>query len=117
MTAHVVYPVVSMAWHWHVWLCPYTVVLVTFMHRMQEVQRYCHDCCAAAKPLHAGSVVMRDFRIPNVLTRNGAEGSYVISDLEFAGPDKHPWTLDYLQGWDHHTLNQVILVMRSYNLT
>ncbi|KAL0056409.1 hypothetical protein WJX82_011028 [Trebouxia sp. C0006] len=55
---------------------------------------------------HAGSVVMRDFRIPNVLTRNGAEGSYVISDLEFAGPDKHPWTLDYLQGWDHHTLNQ-----------
>ncbi len=84
---------------------------------MQEVQRYCHDCCAAAKPLHAGSVVMRDFRIPNVLTRNGAEGSYVISDLEFAGPDKHPWTLDYLQGWDHHTLNQVILVMRSHNLT
>ncbi len=60
---------------------------------------------------------MRDFRIPNVLTRNGAEGSYVIIDLEFAGPDKHPWTLDYLQDWDHHTLNQVILVMRSYNLT
>jgi len=49
---------------------------------MQEVQRYCHDCCAAAKALHAGSVVMRDFRIPNVLTRNGAEGSYVIVDLE-----------------------------------
>ena len=60
---------------------------------------------------------MRDFRIPNVLTHNGAEGSYVIVDLEFAGPDKHPWTLDYLQDWDHHTLNQVKLVMRSYNLT
>ncbi len=55
---------------------------------------------------------MRDFRIPNVLTRNGAEGSYVISDLEFAGPDKHPWTLKHLQDWDDHTLNQVNLVMR-----
>ena len=59
---------------------------------------------------------MRDFRIPNVLTRNGAEGKYVIVDLEFAGPDKHPWTLEYLQDWDDHTLNQVNLVMHSYNL-
>ena len=83
---------------------------------MQELQGYCHDCCAGAKALHAVSVVMRDFRIPNVLTRNGAEGKYVIVDLEFAGPDKHPWTLEYLQDWDDHTLNQVSLVMHSYNL-
>ena len=84
---------------------------------MQAVQGYCHDCCTGAKALHADSVVMRDFRIPNVLTRNGAEGNYVIVDLEFAGPDKHPWTLEHLQDWDDHTLNQVKLVMHSYNLT
>ncbi|KAL3131377.1 hypothetical protein ABBQ38_007692 [Trebouxia sp. C0009 RCD-2024] len=73
---------------------------------MQEVQGYCQDCCAGAEALHAASVVMRDFRSPNVLTRNGAEGKYVTVDLEFAGPNKHPWTLDWLQGWDDHTLNQ-----------
>ncbi|KAL3151520.1 hypothetical protein ABBQ38_012518 [Trebouxia sp. C0009 RCD-2024] len=73
---------------------------------MQEVQGYCQDCCAGAEALHAALVVMRDFRSPNVLTRNGAEGKYVIVDLEFAGPNKHPWTLDWLQGWDDHTLNQ-----------
>ncbi|DBA74305.1 TPA: hypothetical protein ACH3X1_011080 [Trebouxia sp. C0004] len=73
---------------------------------MQEVQGYCQDCCAGAEALHAASVVMRDFRSPNLLTCNGAEGKYVIVDLEFAGPNKHPWTLDCLQGWDEHTLNQ-----------
>ncbi|KAL0018021.1 hypothetical protein WJX77_002696 [Trebouxia sp. C0004] len=34
------------------------------------------------------------------------QDKYVIVDLEFAGPDKHPWTLEYLQDWDDHTLNQ-----------
>ena len=91
----------------------YIVVCITSMHhafQMQEVQGYCQDCCAGAEALHAASVVMRDFRSPNVLTRNGAEGRYVIVDLEFAGPNKHPWTLDPLQGWDDHTLNQVSLI-------
>lgn len=91
----------------------YIVHRITSMHhafQMQEVQGYCQDCCAGAEALHAASVVMRDFRSPNVLTRNGAEGKYVIVDLEFAGPNKHPWTLDWLQGWDDHTLNQVSLI-------
>ena len=91
----------------------YTVHRITSMHhafQMQEVQGYCQDCCAGAEALHAASVVMRDFRSPNVLTRNGAEGKCVIVDLEFAGPNKHPWTLDWLQGWDDHTLNQVSLI-------
>ncbi len=82
---------------------------------MQEVQGYCQDCCAGAGALHASSVVMRDFRSPNVLTCNGAEGKYVIVDLEFAGPSKHPWTLDRLQGWDNDTLNQVKPHMASCN--
>ncbi|DBA96159.1 TPA: hypothetical protein ACH3X1_015641 [Trebouxia sp. C0004] len=56
---------------------PYQVILESYGPQgnpmtMQEVQGYCHDCCAAAKALHAFSVVMRDYRIPNVLTRNGA---------------------------------------------
>ena len=58
---------------------------------------------------------MRDFRSPNVLTRNEAEGKYVTVDLEFAGLNKHPWTLDWLQGWDDHTLNQVTSHMASCN--
>ena len=93
----------------------YIVHRITSMLQMQEVQGYCQDCCAGAEALHAASVVMRDFRRPNVLTRNGAEGKYVIVDLEFAGPNKHPWTLDCLQGWDDHTLNQVRPHMASCN--
>ncbi len=83
---------------------------------MQEVQCYCQDCCSGAEALHAASVVMRDFRSPNVLTRNGAEGKYVIVDLEFAGPDKHLWTLECLQDWDDHTLNQVKPFLGLYGL-
>ena len=52
-----------------------------FMHhvfQMQEVQGYCQDCCAGAEALHAASVVMRDFRSPNVLTRHGAEGMLLL---------------------------------------
>lgn len=42
------------------------------------------DCCAAAAALHAENVVMRAFRLPNVLTRRGVEGEYVVVDMEYA---------------------------------
>ncbi|KAL3147880.1 hypothetical protein ABBQ32_002601 [Trebouxia sp. C0010 RCD-2024] len=71
-----------------------------------EIQRLSHDCCAAAAALHAEGVVMRDFRLPNVLTRHGVEGDYVVVDMEYAGPDCTEWSLDLLDKWDASTLNQ-----------
>lgn len=50
---------------------------------------------------------MRDFRLPNVLTRHGVEGDYVVVDMEYAGPDCTEWSLDLLDKWDASTLNQV----------
>ena len=50
---------------------------------------------------------MRDFRLPNVLTRHGIEGDYVVVDMEYAGPDCAEWSLGPLDKWDVHTLNQV----------
>ncbi len=50
---------------------------------------------------------MRDFRLPNVLTRHGIEGDYVVVDMEYAGPDCTEWSLDPLDKWDANTLNQV----------
>ena len=49
---------------------------------------------------------MRDFRLPNVLTRHGIEGDCVV-DMEYAGPDCTEWSLDLLDKWDAGTLNQV----------
>ncbi|KAL3151108.1 hypothetical protein ABBQ38_012975 [Trebouxia sp. C0009 RCD-2024] len=71
-----------------------------------EIHRLSHDCCAAAAALHAEGVVMRDFRLPNVLTRHGFEGEYVVVDMEYAGPDCTEWSLDLLDKWDAGTLNQ-----------
>ena len=50
---------------------------------------------------------MRDFRLPNVLTRHGVEGDYVVVDMEYAGPDCTEWSLGLLDKWDASTLNQV----------
>lgn len=50
---------------------------------------------------------MRDFRLPNVLTRHGIEGDYVVVDMEYAGPDCTEWSVDPLDKWDAGTLNQV----------
>ena len=50
---------------------------------------------------------MRDFRLPNVLTRHGVKGDYVVVDMEYAGPDCTEWSLDLLDKWDASTLNQV----------
>lgn len=50
---------------------------------------------------------MRDFRLPNVLTRHGAEGDYVVVDMECAGPDCTEWSLNLLDKWDANTLNEV----------
>ena len=50
---------------------------------------------------------MHDFRLPNVLTRHGIEGDYVVVDMEYAGPDCTEWSLDLLDKWDAGTLNQV----------
>ena len=52
---------------------------------------------------------MRDFRLPNVLTRYGSEGDYVVVDMEYAGPDCTEWSLELLDKWDAGTLNQVSL--------
>ncbi|KAL3155475.1 hypothetical protein ABBQ38_011029 [Trebouxia sp. C0009 RCD-2024] len=71
-----------------------------------DIQRLSHDCCAAAAALHAEDVVMRDFRLPNVLSRHGIEGDYVVVDMEYAGPDCTEWSLDPLDTWDAGTLNQ-----------
>ena len=67
----------------------------------------CRDCCAAAAALHAENVVMRDFRLSNVLTRHGVEGDYVVVDMECAGPDCTEWSLNLLDEWDADTLNEV----------
>lgn len=74
---------------------------------LQDIQSLSRDCCAAAAALHAEDVVMRDFRLPNVLTRNGVEGDYVVVDMEYAGPDCTEWSLDLLDKWDAETLNEV----------
>ncbi len=50
---------------------------------------------------------MHDFRLPNVLTRHGVEGEYVVVDMECAGPDCTEWSLDLLDKWSASTLNQV----------
>ncbi len=51
---------------------------------------------------------MRDFRLPNVLTRAGKEGDYVVIDLEYAGPTGQPWNqASALTGWDNNTLTMV----------
>jgi len=51
---------------------------------------------------------MRDFRLPNVLTRAGQEGDYVVIDLEYAGPSGQPWNQESgLAGWDDNTLTMV----------
>ena len=71
------------------------------------IQRLSHDCCAAAAALHAEGVVMRDFRLPNVLTRHGVGGDYVVVDMEYAGPDCTEWSLGLLDKWDASTLIQV----------
>ena len=74
---------------------------------VQDDQRLTHDCCQAAEALHSASVVMRDFRLPNIVTRNGVEGDSVVIKLESAEPDKHLWLIEPLQDWDDQTLNQV----------
>lgn len=73
---------------------------------MQDDQRLTHDCCQEAEALHSASVVMRDFRLPNIVTRNGVEGDSVVIKLESAEPDKHLWLIEPLQDWDDQTLNQ-----------
>ena len=48
-----------------------------------------------------------DFRLPNVLTRAGQEGDYVV-DLEYAGLNGQPWNQESgLAGWDDNTLTMV----------
>lgn len=50
---------------------------------------------------------MRDFRQPNVLTRDiGQEGAYVTIDFEFAGMANVYWTGPWLADWDDQTLEQ-----------
>ncbi|DBB09782.1 TPA: hypothetical protein ACH3X3_001411 [Trebouxia sp. C0006] len=78
---------------------------------LQDIHSLCRDCCGAAAALHAENVVMRDFRLPNVLTRHGAEGDYVVVDMECAGPDCTEWSLNLLDKWDANTLNE----MRQYD--
>ena len=51
--------------------------------------------------------VMRDFRQPNVLTRDcGQEGAYVTIDFEYAGLANTTWTGPKLADWDEYTLDQ-----------
>ena len=50
---------------------------------------------------------MRDFRLPNVLTRAGVEGDCVVVDLEYAGPTGQPWDPLLLTDWDGKTLTVV----------
>ena len=58
---------------------------------------------------------MRDFRLPNVLTRAGVEGDYVVVDLEYAGPTGQPWDPVLLTDWDGNTLTMVILCALAFN--
>ena len=58
---------------------------------MQDAQRFSQQCCEAAAALHCTGYVMRDFRLPNVLTRAAVEGDYVVVDLEYARPTSQPW--------------------------
>ena len=58
---------------------------------------------------------MRDFRLPNVLTRHGAEGDYVVVDMEYAGPDCIEWSLNPLDKWDADTLNEVSVGPSCYS--
>ena len=81
---------------------------------LQDIHSLCRDCCAAAAALHAEDVVMRDFRLPNVLTRHGAEGDYVVVDMECAGPDCTEWSLNLLDKWDADTLNEVRIRASCY---
>lgn len=74
---------------------------------MQAAQRFSQHCCEAAAVLHCNEYVMRDFRLPNVLTRAGVEGDYVVVDLEYAGPTGQPWDLELLTDWDGNTLTMV----------
>lgn len=54
---------------------------------------------------------MRDFRLPNVLTRTGQEGDYVVVDMEYAGPDNVSWSkVSPLTGWDQDTLTMVLIL-------
>lgn len=58
--------------------------------------------------MHSNKYVMRDFRLPNVLTRAGQEGDYVVVDLEYAGPDGAVWTPTFpLADWDENTFTMV----------
>lgn len=58
---------------------------------------------------------MRDFRLPNVLSRTGQEGDYVVVDLEYAGPTGQRWNHAPLTGWDANTLTMVRRrVIKSY---
>ena len=74
---------------------------------MQDAQRFSKQCCEAAAALHCNGYVMRDFRLPNVLTRAGVEGDYVVVDLEYAGPTGQPWDPELLTDWDENTLTMV----------
>ena len=58
---------------------------------------------------------MRDFRLPNILTRHGIEGDYVVVDMEYAGPDYTEWSLDLLDKWDAGTLNWVSAHMSMHD--
>ena len=80
---------------------------------MQYIQSLSRDCCAAAAALHADDIVMRNFRLPNVLTRNGVEGDYVVVDMECAGPDCTEWSLELLDKWHADTLNEVSVCATS----
>jgi len=75
---------------------------------MQDARRFSQHCCEAAAVLHHNNFVMRDFRLPNVLTRAGQEGDYVVIDLEYAGPSGQPWNQESgLADWDDNTLTMV----------
>lgn len=75
---------------------------------MQDARRFSQHCCEAAAVLHHNKLVIRDFRLPNVLTRAGQEGDYVVVDLEYAGTSGQPWNQESgLAGWDDNTLTMV----------
>ncbi|KAL3142536.1 hypothetical protein ABBQ38_002858 [Trebouxia sp. C0009 RCD-2024] len=71
---------------------------------IQGAQRLSQQWCEAAAALHCNGYVMRDFRPPNVLTRAGVEGDYVVVDLEYAGPTGQPWDPELPTDWDGNTL-------------
>ena len=66
---------------------------------------------------------MRDFRLPNVLSRHGVEGDYFIVDMEYAGPDCTEWSIGQVgckhvePGQLHDAMRQSVVVSVARNVS